>query len=100
MHDEVVRLPTPQRAEGLLRTAGHVVSAQQENATILLDVRGGKYYTLNGVGACIWSLLSDGATVSAIIQRLADEFEVSTEQLSRDVPKFVEQLQDSKLITG
>jgi hypothetical protein len=75
-----------------------VVSTQQADATILLDVRRGKYYTLNGVGSRVWALLSEGATVGAIITRLADEFEVSAEQLSGDVERFVEQLHRSKLI--
>ena len=86
------------RNGSFLRTAEYVVSTEQADATILLDVRGGKYYTLNGIGGRIWSLLSEGATVSAVIERVAGEFEVPAERVSSDVHGFVEQLHRAKLI--
>jgi len=88
------------RDGSILRTAEHVVSTQQAGATILLDVRGGEYYTLNEVGGRIWALLSEGATVTAVVERLAGEFEVPPHQLSRDVEGFVEHLRRSKLLAS
>jgi hypothetical protein len=100
MHDGSVSAPGPRWGEKRFRTAEHVVSTQQADRTILLDVRGGRYYTLNEVGGRVWALLSEGATVSAVTERLASEFEVSAEQLSGDVEGFVKLLDRSRLITG
>lgn len=80
-------------------TAKHVVATQEADATILLDTRRGKYFTLNDVGSRIWALLSDGATVSDVIEVLALEFDVSVERIGGDVESFVKQLRRSKLIT-
>jgi hypothetical protein len=55
---------------------------------------------LNGVGGRIWVFLSEGASVSAVVERLAAEFDVPAEQLSGDVEGFVEQLDRSRLITS
>ena len=99
MHDRSEG-PRSTVGEKPLRAAKHVVSTRQENATILLDIRRGEYYTLNGVGGRVWALLSDGPTVSMIIDRLAGEFEITPEQLSSDVHGFVEQLQRSKLLSS
>jgi hypothetical protein len=100
MHDRSTSAPGARREEKRFRTAEHVVATQQADTTILLDVRGGKYYTLNEVGGRIWSLLTEGATVSWVAQRLASEFEVPPEKLSADVERFVTLLDRSRLITG
>jgi hypothetical protein len=81
-----------------LRTSEHVVSAEQATATILLDVRGGRYYTLNEVGGRIWALLSEGASNGEIVTCLANEFDVSPAELSADMESFIEQLRHSKLV--
>lgn len=100
MQGESVGAQGSRSRERRFRTAEHVVSTQQADATVLLDVRGGTYYTLNGVGGRIWGCLSEGASVSAVVERLAGEFDVSAEQLSGDVESFVEQLDRSRLITS
>lgn len=82
------------------RTAEHVVSTQQADATVLLDIRGGTYYTLNDVGGRIWACLSEGASVGGVVERLAAEFDVPAETLSGDVAEFVEELGRSKLVTA
>ena len=91
--------PAPNETGRRFRTAEHVVATQEADATILLDTRRGKYFTLNGVGSRIWALLSAGATVGDVIERLAPEFDVSADQIGGDVDSFVKQLQHSKLIT-
>lgn len=100
MHAESVGAQGSRSPERRFRTAEHVVSTQQADATVLLDVRGGTYYTLNGVGGRIWVALSEGASVGAVVERLAAEFDVPAEQLSGDVEGFVEQLGRSRLITA
>lgn len=100
MHGELVGTHGSRSGEKRFRTAEHVVSTQQADATVLLDIRGGTYYTLNDVGGRIWVFLSEGASVSAMIERLAAEFDVSAEVVSGDVEGFVEQLDRSRLIVS
>lgn len=98
MHAQSVGARGSASRERRFRTAEHVFSTQQADATVLLDVRGGNYYTLNEVGGRIWACLSEGVSVGTVVERLAAEFDVPAEQLSGDVANFVEQLDRSKLI--
>lgn len=85
--------------ERRFRAAEHVVATQQVDTTILLDIRRGKYYTLNQVGGRIWALLADGATASSVKQCLAKEFDVPPEKLAADVESFIVTLDSSRLIS-
>lgn len=98
MHAESFGAQGSTSRERRFRTAEHVVSTQQADATVLLDVRAGTYYTLNEVGGRIWACLCEGVPVGAVVERLAAEFDVPAEQLSGDVADFVEQLDRSKLV--
>lgn len=100
MRLELIGAQGSRSRERRFRTAEHVVSTQQADATVLLDIRGGTYYTLNDVGGRIWIFLSEGASVGAMVERLAAEFDMPAEQLTDDVEGFVEQLDRSRLITS
>lgn len=47
-----------------------------------------------------WALLSEGATVTTVVERLTGEFDVPPDQLSRDVEGFVAHLRRSKLLAS
>lgn len=98
MYHDSVKAGAPDGPDERFVTAEHVVSAQQGDATVLLDVRGGTYYTLNGVGGRIWGLLSEGSSVATVAERLSAEYAVSEEQARGDVEAFVDSLAQSRLI--
>lgn len=75
-----------------------VVGTRQGDTTVLLDVNGGMYYTLNEVGGRIWELLGDGVAVPAIIERLQEEYQVAPETLAADTAALVDRLLQAKLV--
>ena len=79
------------------RTKG-VIGTRQGDTTVLLDVNGGTYYTLNEVGGRVWELLGEGATVGAIVERLAEEYDVPMERLDADVRALIDRLLATRLI--
>ncbi len=75
-----------------------VVGTRQGDTTVLLDVNGGMYYTLNEVGGRIWELIGEGDSPSRIVQRLEEDYDVAREQLVADVRALVDRLLLTRLI--
>lgn len=80
------------------RRVDSVVTTEQAETTILLDLRSGRYYTLNAVGGLIWSVLATGVSMDRLIARVRAEFDAPDEQLTNDVKEFIESLLSTKLI--
>ena len=58
----------------------------------------GSIYTLNEVGAVVWRLVADGAPLSEMVDRVAQEFEVDRERARADVVGFLEGLLERGLV--
>jgi hypothetical protein len=65
---------------------------------VLLNIRSGVYFGLDTVGTRIWNLLVQGNPLSAIVNALEQEFDVTRETLVRDVPEFVDILTAKELV--
>ena len=74
------------------------VSTALGDETVILGMHDGVYYGLDSVGARIWALLATPRRVSDLVRTLSDEFDVSTEQLERDVLALLDDLADRALI--
>lgn len=92
------RIPSTAPFAERFRTADRVVATEQADTTILLDLRSGRYHTLNPVGGLIWSVLATGASMDRVITRVREEFDAPDEQLTNDVVEFVGNLLSAKLI--
>jgi Coenzyme PQQ synthesis protein D (PqqD) len=80
-----------------------VVSRQIEGELVIVPIRRGvgdlnSLYTLNPVGSVLWDLMSDGCTLSEMVRRICDEFEVSATQARQDIEQFLDSMMDEKLI--
>lgn len=65
---------------------------------VVLNLETGKYYGLDEVGARMWTLLLEKNQVQAVYHTLAEEFEVSQEQLKQDLLSLVNQLAANGLL--
>lgn len=77
----------------------HVVHATRGEETVLLDIRRGRYYTLNEVGSRVWALLCEGASLAAIVERLGEEYDAPPERLVADTAALIDRLVRQGLIT-
>ena len=70
-----------------------------DNEAIIVNLDSGTYYSLRAVGADIWQMIEQGATVAEIINQLAQQY-TKTEQtmIQTDVESFVTELQEEALI--
>jgi len=74
--------------------AGETVIVPIRHDTANLD----SIYTLNEIGTVIWNLLDQQASFDQMVQSIAGEYEVSTEQAAEDIDDFLQKLQTAELI--
>lgn len=76
-----------------------ILSRELDGEAVLLDLRSGKYFGLNGTGARIWTMMKDGLDEpDELAARLIDDFEVDLDRARADVETFVGSLVDCGLI--
>jgi len=86
-----------QRRAILAATAGQV-SADLDGELVVLDLHGGVYYGLNGVGARVWQLLQAPTRLDRVVATLAAEYDVDRDRCEADVQTLVEQLVAARLV--
>ncbi|MGB7845566.1 MAG: PqqD family protein [Candidatus Acidiferrum sp.] len=80
-----------------------VVSRKIEGELIIVPIRSGvgdlnSLYTLNPVGSVLWEFMNEGHTVAEMVERICDEFEVTTGQAQQDIEVFLDSLVEEKLV--
>ena len=79
-----------------------VVSRTVGDDMILLDLESGTYYTLNGVGAVVWSELERGAAVDGALDAataaVVAQFEVEDGTARADVSALLDDLESHGLV--
>lgn len=78
-------------SEGIRSTHG-------QDGAIVLDIRQGQMFNLNFVGSRILELLETGATESAIVDEISQNFAVERDVAECDVREFVESLRQHHLL--
>jgi len=69
-----------------------------DDESLLLNVQTGFYFRLNVVGSYIWSNLDGNRNDDEIIHLVADAFDTTSEQASKDYRAFISTLSEEKLI--
>jgi hypothetical protein len=72
---------------------------------VIIPIRGkvgdlGSIYTLNGVANEIWNLLDGERSVSDIVNRLQQEYEVDPATLAADIRRLLDEMQQEGLIVA
>ncbi|MGH7571507.1 MAG: PqqD family protein [Gemmatimonadota bacterium] len=69
-----------------------------DGEAIIINLETGVYYSLDGVGGEVWSLLEGHHPVDAVVASLATRYGASEEQCRADVQSLVGQLTDEGLV--
>ena len=65
---------------------------------IILSLKNGKYYGVNGVGACIWTVIQSPATFQDIQSAVMREYDVNQELCRDEVLAFLKMMREEELI--
>ena len=68
--------------------------------TIILDLASGTYFGLDAIGGRIWELMSEGKSLAEICDAMGGEYDVSREDIERDVVRLAETLSAKQLISA
>jgi hypothetical protein len=85
------------------RSSTEVVKREIGNDTILVPIRKtaeelDSIYTVNDLAVRIWDLMDGKKTVAEIKQTILNEYDVTLEELDRDVEDFISKLLSERLI--
>ena len=66
--------------------------------TVILDLASSSYFGLDPVGTRIWQLMTEGQTLAQVCETMLAEYEVTREDIERDVLALVQTLADKQLV--
>jgi hypothetical protein len=75
-----------------------VVWRNLHGESVLLDLKSGVYFGLDGVGTRIWTLLQSHHDLQAVLQELLREYDVGEEMCVRDLRNLVSAMADKGLV--
>jgi hypothetical protein len=80
-----------------IRIGAHVKSVIDADGAVILDLKRGRYFSLNGTGVSVWRRLEGGVTPEAIEAEFSAQY-AGAPNVGRDVTAFVESLRRAELI--
>ncbi len=76
-----------------------VMARQVGEETVILDLASGTYFGLDPVGARIWQLMTEGRTLAEVCATMLAEYDVTREEIERDVLGLAKELRAKQLIS-
>jgi hypothetical protein len=77
----------------------NVITRAVDGTLVILDIDTGRSFTLDAVGARVWTLLTSTASAQETYEVLLTEFRADPEQLRADVELMIQQLTADALLT-
>ncbi len=74
------------------------MSAQVEDAVVLMSIEKGNYYSLDAIGSDIWNRIEQAIAVGELCARLANEYDADAATINRDVLALLAQLAEEGFI--
>ncbi len=84
--------------ETIISQIEEIVASGIDGETVMMSVENGKYYGLDDIGSRIWELIERPVKVSDLIDTLLERFDVDRETCERDVLKFLNGLNEDKIL--
>jgi hypothetical protein len=78
--------------------ADHQTSTEVDGEKIILDLEGSIYFGLNPTGARIWEAIQEPTPIGEVVTRIADEYDVDSEQCLEDVIALIRDLEENGLV--
>ena len=75
------------------------VARQLGDEMVILHLGSGTYFGLDVVGARIWQLMGEGKSLNEICNIVLDEYEVSREDIERDIVALTKDLLAQDLVS-
>jgi hypothetical protein len=77
---------------------GEVAAKVMDGEAIMINLSNGMYYSMDGVGGLIWSLIDDGYNLEQVASAVARRYEVDLAVARADVERLAAELLEEKLV--
>jgi hypothetical protein len=74
------------------------VAATVDDEVVMLSVRAGAYFGLDGIGSEIWNMVREPRRVGDICRSLSEVYDVDDDTVARDVVAFLRSLLERGLV--
>jgi hypothetical protein len=74
------------------------IATTVDDEVVMLSVRCGAYFGLNGVGSDIWAMLREPRRLADVLASLAERYDVDAPTLEREVTGFIAALHARGLV--
>jgi hypothetical protein len=85
-------------ADTRLCAAPGQVSRELAGESVIMQVKSGRYFGVDGVAARLWELLQKPISAGDLNAAILREFDVTAERAAADIDAFVQKLLGAKLI--
>ncbi len=75
-----------------------IVDSDIDGETVMMSIENGEYYGLDDIGSRIWELIEHPVKVSDLIDTLLERFDVDRETCEIDVLKFLNELNEDRIL--
>ena len=79
--------------------SSHVVFQEVEGEVVLLDMKDGKYFSLDDVGSRMWQLLMEHGNPGEVVSAVVSEFDVDEETVRADLDELLARLLEAGLLS-
>lgn len=81
-----------------MRIPEHTYFREVGGEAVLLNIKTGQYFALDGVGTRVWAMLEAGASQSDAVQTIVAEYDVEEERARSDIDELVAELMSHGLV--
>ncbi|HZW26296.1 MAG TPA: lasso peptide biosynthesis PqqD family chaperone [Gallionella sp.] len=82
----------------VVKQSSDPISAEIDGELVMMSIEKGNYYGLTGIGNRIWQLLETPIKVSALCDKLVEEYDVEKAVCEADTLEFLRELSGQGLI--
>ncbi len=81
-----------------IRISDEVLARELGDEMVLLDLKGGVYFSLDAVGARVWHLLQCHGALHGVLAVLVEEYDVTEARCAGDLLHLITEMRDKGLV--
>lgn len=86
------------RPERICPNADVVFAKVIDGEAVIMNIRSGIYYSMDQVGALVWTNVEEGASLEDIVAAIVGTYAVSAERARADVERLVQELLSEQIV--
>ena len=84
--------------DSIVRKNESIITAELEGKAVMMSIENGRYYGFDEIATDIWESLGTALTVSELVSRLTEKYDVTKERCEESVITFLTNLYNENLI--